>query len=588
MKKILICVFLFATAKVFADVNINASVDRNTVSFGESITLQVIVSGDVANIPKPELPQLTDFNVYSSGTSQNVSFVNGKVSSSITYNFVLSLNKPGKYTIKPVSLTVGGKTYSTNPISIEVLPAGSAPQQKQVVNVDEDEARGIFVTAQLDKKKVFVNEGLIYTFRFFTSRNLLSNPEYNPPNYTGFIVEDLPPQRNYQTTVNGKTYNVIEIKFELFPTSAGTYNLGVASLRTSVQDFSGNPADNFPNDSFFSGIFGSGKSIILKSKPLTVEVVSLPASNKPANFSGTVGKYNISVNTDKSEVEANNPLTVNVTVSGEGNIKSISEPKLPNIMGTRKYDTISSVNISKTNYKVSGSKVFKTVIVPERAGNLIVPELDFSYFDPDKKEYQKVKSSVIQVKVIPSKTPVSAQLPAFGSGVNVVGQDIRFIKTEIGENTNSKITNNLSNGLVIISFLFLIISAGYNRYNFFMSKNYGLIKSKIAFREFNKGIDKMHKRSIEIKDFYGIVFELIVKYISDKTKVTLSGMTFNEMEEVLTQKNLSQKDIKKIRDILEEADFIRFTPSAAQKIDFKEEAKRIKDVIYDIDKGWKL
>ncbi|MFH1540874.1 MAG: BatD family protein [Elusimicrobiota bacterium] len=591
----LFSIFCFLFTAIYANINIDASVDKNVINFGDSISLQVNVSGDVVNIPAPEIPQLIDFNVSSAGTSQNVSFINGRVSASLTYNYVLSPNKVGKFIIGSIKLVVAGKVYSTNPINIEVLGANSAVPQKQVNNqqlkIDNDKAREIFINVQLGKQKVFVNEGVTYTFRFFTSKNLLSNPEYHPPNFTGFMVEDLPPQRSYQAVINGKRYNVIEIKSELFPTAQGTYSLGAASLIANIQDFSNDPFRDPFNDDFFRGFFGSGKSIVVKSKQMNIEVIPLPHDNKPTNFSGSVGNYNIDSNVDKTEIEVNSPVTLTVTISGEGNIKSISEPKFPNIVGVRKYDTVSSVNISKTNYRISGSKIFKTVIIPERAGNFIVPEFEFSYFNCEKKKYESVKSTPIRVKVLPSllsKTIISTKLPSVTTNIDATEQDIRFIKTDLGINKNNRTKKTISNVLIIISFLIFLISFGYRKYNIFISKNYSFIKSKRAFREFEKGINRIQKNNITIKDFYGKDFDLIIKYFSDKTKMSLVGSTFNEIEDILRNRNLSQANITKVRDILEKSDFIKFTPFPNQNIDIKKESDNIKAVIYDIEKEWRL
>ncbi|PIU83767.1 MAG: hypothetical protein COS68_02250 [Elusimicrobia bacterium CG06_land_8_20_14_3_00_38_11] len=577
---------------IYAEININASVDKNTVNFGDSIILQVVVSGDVSNIPKPELPSLTDFNVYSSGTSQNISFVNGQVSSSVTYNFILSPNKPGKFTIGAVSLIVAGKKYSTAPINIEVLPSGSSPSQKQVnlpqTDISSQHNREIFVTAVLDKKRVFVNEAITYTFRFFTARNLYSNPEYRPPNFTGFMVEDLPPQKNYQTIIDGKRYNVIEIKTALFATSPGNYNLGEASLLASVRDFTNDPFGNFFDDDFFKGFFDGGKTVSVKSKPLSVEVLPLPSENKPANFSSAVGSYDIKSSADKSEVEVNNPITLTVTISGFGNVKSILEPKFPNIAGVRKYDTISSVNISKSNYKVSGSKTFNTVIVPLNPGYVIIPEFEFSYFNPSEKEYKRIKSNSIKIKVKPSTGSSSVKLPVASSGINIIEQDIRFIKTNIGKKSDNKTIFLVSNIIFIISVLIFLASFSCNRYNYFISKNYSLIKSRRAFKEFEKSIKNLIKNGVKSEEFYGGIYESLIKYISDKTRMAVSGYTFGEMENILLKKNLNADNIKEIKEILENANFMRFAPSVKGSIDFKAEATKIKETVRNIEKGWRI
>ncbi|MBN1384981.1 MAG: protein BatD [Elusimicrobia bacterium] len=580
---------------LYADISISASVDKDKVVFGESITLQVNVSGDVLNIPNPLLPELADFNVYSSGSSSKSSYsTDGKASSAETHSFILSPNKPGKFTINPITLTVKGKTYSTKPINVEVLPAGSGTAQpqkqvsKQKTEVTDGEKREVFITAELDKKKAFVNEGVTYIFRFFTSRNLYSNPRYSPPNFTGFIVEDLPPQRGYQTSINGRIYNVIEVKTMLFPTSPGVYNLGTASLSVSMRDFSRSPFGNLFDDDFFKDFFSSGKTTIVKSEPITLNVVALPEQGKHGNYSGAVGKYKINTSVDKSKVEANSPVTLTVSISGEGNIKSILEPRFPDIVGIRKYDTVSSVNVSKANYTVTGSKMFKTVIIPERPGDLIIPEVSFSYFDPEKKSYENIESESIQLKVLPSSKPVSAKQPAFSGGISILGQDIRFIKTEPGKKSDGNIRNIASNILLIITPILFLFSFGYNRYNFFVSKNFNLIRSKRAFREFDKKIGNLQKTPVDTRDFYSSVFDLIIKYLSDKSKTVLSGSTFAEIENILIQKNLSSDSIRKIRDILENTDFMRFSPSVDKNVNLKDDAIRIRTVIYNIEKDWKL
>jgi hypothetical protein len=577
-------------AGLYADVSISASVDRNTVNFGESVTLLVTVSGDAASIPKPALPQIADFNVYSSGTSQNISFVNGRVSSSLTYSFILSPVKPGKFTIPPVVLNFGGKAYPTAPIQIEVLAAAQqqkSTQQKQQVNVKEDAGgRDIFVTAQLDKSRARVNEGITYTMRFFTARQLLSQPEYGPPNFTGFFMEDLPPQRTYQATLNGSVYNVVEIKSKLFPTSPGAYNLGTASIRANVQDFSQDPFGGAFNDSFFRGLFGGGKTVEIKSKPISIEVVALPSAGKPQDFSGAVGSYSIKASVDKSELEANGPLTFTVEVAGEGNIKSIPAPKIPAIAGIRKYDTVASMNVSKADYRVTGSKVFKTVLVPERTGSVILPELEFSYFDPAQSEYRTIKTRQITVKVSPSSNPGSAAAAPSGEQVNVIGQDIRFIKSG-PDAVSARAVSAIADILLIFAALIFIFSAGYNRYTAFSEKNYDFLKSRRAFGNFSKAISKLKTGNAPPAECYGILYDLIIRYFSDKTQANLAGVTFAEMEAMLASKNLPKDRIDQVRRLLDEADFIRFAPKSSGG-DARAAAEHAGKIISDIEKAWKI
>ena len=93
------------------NISISASVDKNRVTLNEQLVLRVVVSGDVSDMPNPTLPGLSGFTAYSSGRSQNISIVNGKVSSSISFDYVLVPNSPGTHIIGSVVLDFRGNVY---------------------------------------------------------------------------------------------------------------------------------------------------------------------------------------------------------------------------------------------------------------------------------------------------------------------------------------------------------------------------------------------------------------------------------------------------------------------------------------------
>lgn len=594
MKKIIPIILFLMCAKTYAGININASVDKNRIAFGESVSLTVNVSGDISGLPKPALPAFPDFDVYSSGTSQNISFVNGKVSSSITHNFVLSPRKTGKFTISGITLSVGGKTYSTTPINIEVIPAGSSQsvpaQQKQSMgSAPETDDRGMFITAELDKRNVYVNEGVTYTFRFFSSRRMVAAPQYMPPNFTGFVTEDLPPQKNYQTQINGKVYNVIEIRTKLFPVTQGVYELGYASLRVRVQDFGGSPFGSIFDDDFFGNFFGASQEIVLKSKPIQVKVMPLPESAKPAGFSGTVGSFNVNASVDKNTVEQNSPVTLSVAVSGSGNIKSISAPNLPDMPGVKKYETISSLNIAKSESNVSGSKTFKTVIIPERVGVLKIPQVEYIFFDPGKREYVAKKTQALSIKVVPSMDVISGGGHISGKA-SVSERDIRFIKTDIGKQNDSRLWNIASLLLLGLSAALLLSSVVYRNVILGNIKGIWFFGKRKALKKFLKKIGNLNSEQIPLKEYYGLIVEYLMEYLSSKTGCQLTGFTLNEIENILLEKNLPEEYVIKIRNFLEEADLIRFTPDSAshgEKYLSSNPSENLCALIKKADKVWK-
>src|SRR3970040_2134843 len=120
-------IFLAVHIITAQEINFSAGVDRTEVGLNEQIVLTIQVSGNVQNIPQPQLPALKNFNVYASGRTQNFSFVNGQTSYTASFNYILIPTSTGQLTIEPAEITLEGKTYRTNPITITVSQGTITP-----------------------------------------------------------------------------------------------------------------------------------------------------------------------------------------------------------------------------------------------------------------------------------------------------------------------------------------------------------------------------------------------------------------------------------------------------------------------------
>ncbi|MBK8575415.1 MAG: protein BatD [Elusimicrobia bacterium] len=431
---LLFCVATLGSNGHAADLTFTAEVDRTTLTMNDTLTLQLTFSGGRISIPQPSLSDIPGFRATFAGQSQNISYVNGQVTSQVIFSFALAPLSPGEHVIPSVSMTVGGQTLSTNPIPIKVItgsaspaPANSAGQQNQ--NNVAHGGRTLFVTTTVDKKTATVGEQITLLFRFYSRAPLLSQPNYRPPDTTGFMSEDLPPQRQYVTNVEGIRYQVVELATALFPTSSGKFTIGPASLECNVQDF----RDPF-GDGFFQNLFTRGQAVTLRSDPLAITVRSVPETGRPATFRGDVGRFQISASFDKKSAKVHDPLTLTVTVSGEGNVKALSQPPLPETKEFKTYETLSSLNVDKKDGRLRGSKVFTTVMKPEVSGDLTFPPLSLSFFDPQTKEFRTVSTKPLTLSVAPADPTAASgsgvSFTAVSEGLKEMGRDIRFIKTQ--------------------------------------------------------------------------------------------------------------------------------------------------------------
>jgi hypothetical protein len=584
--KICFCLFiiLLLYSQIFADISISASVDKNVVSLGEQITLQVVVSGDTTNIPQPKIPQIQDFQIYSSGRSQSISIINGQVNSSITFTYILSPNRVGEFEIPPISVEYKGKIYQTEPIKIKVEKSISTPQKTvpQQQNVYQGKKRGVFIETFVDKHTAYVNEQITLTFRFYTKVNLLSQPQYSPPDTTGFITEDLPPQKNYYTIIDGDRYYVSEIKTALFPTTAGKFVIGAATVRCTIEDFD---IDDFFSDNFFRRFFSQGKEVVLKSEPIEIKVLPLPQP-QPQFFSGNVGKYTIDVSVDKQKIEQNESTFLNIKISGVGNIKSLTFSKslVENFLGKNFviYDSITTFDIKKENYVVKGSKTFKIPISVSSVGKFVIPEIKFVYFNPISKQYETVSSLPITLEVLPSTKQQVVQ-PLFSKTQSqhqqVSLEDIRYIKSFY------KVKNKKDFVSVFILLQFLpilcwVTALGYKKYEERKIKDFSKYRSSRAYKNAKNKLKNIYKSKNVVEEMYDIIAE----YLADKMNISKEAVSTQEINRFFKDR-VEPKVYNDLVALWEELNFYKFAPSKLDisKINLEEFVKKITNVLQKLE-----
>ncbi len=417
----LVCVPVTASA---ADITVTARVSSKRVSLNETFTLSVVVEGAMS-APAPELGRIVEqFTVYSSGTSSSMSIVNGRRMSSKQWNYSLLPRAPGSFVLGPVEVEVGGAIYSSEPIEIEVVEgesrrANGEMEVREATGSQTAASGDVFVTMTVDKAKAYVNEQITLSFKYYR-RVEPRGPRYESPDVTGFWTEDLPPPEEYFETVDGKRYRVTEIRTALFGAAAGTATVGEARLTYHAE---GAP---------FTFFRTQGEKKILSTKPITIEVLPLPSDGRARGFGGAVGQYRVESSVDVQEVEELKPVTLRVTVTGTGNVRTVPAPVPDDVPGFKVYESGSSTDISKKNGIVGGVRTFEYVFVPQQSGDLTIPGIELTYFDPARGRYDVARTDDISLKVA-TRTTIDEQVAgAVGAAISRVGADIRYIREPDG------------------------------------------------------------------------------------------------------------------------------------------------------------
>ncbi|MFQ6002462.1 MAG: BatD family protein [Candidatus Zixiibacteriota bacterium] len=579
------------------DISFNASVDKTEVRLDDQITLTISVSGNVKSIPRPQLPSLEGFTVYSAGRSQNFTYSGGKIASSVTFNYILVPREAGKFTIGSAEIALDGKIYKTDPINITV-GAGekpeSAPAPSQRKSVQKEELRGkdLFIETVVDKKKAYVNEQITLTFRFFQGVRLFKNPEYIPPSLTGFWAEDLPPRKQYYKVVNGRQYFVQELKTALFPTAAGRHTIGEAELKCTVEDldqfFRKDPFRMFDRD--LMSLFRQGRSQILRSKPIQIEVLPLPEMGRPENFGGTVGDFKLKVSVDKKEVQVGEPITLKMKLSGTGNVKSVGKPKVPELKGFRIYDSGSSENISKKNYLVRGVKTYEMVLIPKKAGKYNIPPLEFSFFDPKRKNYKTLRSDPILITALPGAQASPAEIAQLSKQeIGYATKDIRYIKlseSQLKDQGDDLYKNPLFLLFQVIPLLAFVVAWRYQKHQEKINSDIGYARTRRAHRFAKKRLGQAKKliATEKSKEFYAEAAKSMIGYVGDKLNLPAYGLTKDRIELELSNRGIEKEKIDNLLKLLDSCDYARFAPGSSEVEEMKRFLSLVEKAIVDLEK----
>lgn len=588
--------FVFAKLAFAADIQISASLDRQQVAMGEQAVLNVTVSGNVSNLPAPQPPGLSEFQISNAGTSQSFSWVNGQASARVIHTYILTPNQVGKFTIPPFRLTVEGQTLETQPLPLEVVKGNAAavpsPGASTQGGAPASQAPVAFVQGRLDKESAYVGEQITYSFRLYNRAAFLRQPQYQPPDTTGFWNEDLPPQRNFNESVKGVGYQVVEVRTALFPTHTGKATVGAATLNITLQNFSTDP---FAAD-FFQNFFGGGQTRALRSDPVSVQVKALP-SPAPAGFQGAVGDYALRAELDKSKIQVGQPLTLSLTVSGKGNIKAIPDIRLPAFTNFRTFDANAATNIEKKDYRVQGSKVFKTVLIPTASGKLSIPPVSFVYFNPGTQSYKTLTTKPIEIEVQPAAPgSAPAPLPSAGGnapapGIHVLNEDIHYIKTPATLSSQAKPLYR-SRAFLAINGLFLlgllgsatfplyrkIALANPRRRRFQEAKKIAGQRIKEAEAALGRSDTTQASRSLN---------RALQGYLAAKLGVEESGLSLRNAADVLASRSKSLGSVEKVKSLWNTLDRIQFAPAQTRAEDLRQSVNDLRVLITELDKELK-
>ena len=299
-----------------------ASLDRDSVTLGEQARLSLKFE-DVQPQNAPALPAVAGLRFQYVGPSSSFSFINGRTSSSITYNYIVSPQRDGKFVIPQMRVDVNGQQLSSSPITLTVLKV-NAPSAADVNSGTEV----AFLKLSFPNSKVYVGESTMARLDLYLRDDVqnFGNFQLTSSPANGFSVGkavELQNQRR-RVQVGNRVYTVIPLGIPLNVVRTGKLKLGPFTASAIVVL----PSQDNGGDSFFRQFFNQGeqKPVSLASETLQVESLPLPQQNRPANFTGAIGNFTMTATAGPTNLTVGDPITVRVEISGSGSLDTLNLP----------------------------------------------------------------------------------------------------------------------------------------------------------------------------------------------------------------------------------------------------------------------
>ena len=564
MKKILLSLlFLTAVLSLKAqdfEITLNAPTQ---VQAGSPFRLEVSVNAQNADLPQPDLK---NFQVLGRSTSSSMSFVNGDMSVKRSIIYTLIAEKTGTFTIPAVTVSYKGKNYNSNSLTINV--SGSDVQQQgggqgsqQNAEADspapQNASGNLFVDINCSKKEVFVGEQVIISASVYSRYNISGVEDVKTPGFKGFWVQDIFNPKNIsfdRKYIGNKEYlYTLWQKKALFAQKTGTLEIEPYDITFIVSDGWG---------------FNRTK-MSAKSKTVKVNVKPLPAG-KPDGFGGAVGNFTVSISTDKTELNLDEPMTVKVTVQGSGNFKLFETPKVEFPSAFEKFEPKSQENISANNNGISGTKTFSYMVIARQNGEFEIPGVNFSFFDPASKSYKTVSTKPLNITVKGERDSSMASVSTvMKADVENLGSDIKFIKTNFKlKNSNKKFFNSFEFWLIII-LLFALFAAVILWRLQQIKNNADVIGTKN--RRAGKTSRKRLKKAAEFlkqnqKDaFYVEILSALWGYLSDKLAIPASDLSRENVSEKFAAKGINEEVSNQVIEVLDTCEFEHYAPETMSR-----------------------
>ncbi len=564
-----------------------AKADRYTVGKNEQFTVTFSINDQASKFTAPDFG---DFQVVQGPmTSQNTVIQNFEMVVQLSYTFVLRPRRVGNLTIGAASIQAGSEKLYSKPLEIKVVER--SPQSEDP-NDPQNVARKLAYTRiKVSKRNVFVGEPFVATYQLLTRVNVGNPSELETISYANAYKKDIEQKSQNQPEqeiIDGEAFQVFTLKQHLIiPQKPGAFSPGTVAWEIPTQ-IPTNQRD------FFGRQMVQTIKQISEARFPTVEVKSLPAKDRPLNYSGGVGKLQFVVKASRTEVKANESVVLTLELSGEGNIKLTDMPEIEVPAAIEAFDPKYSERINETVNGMSGSKRQEFLLLPRFKGTYKIPAVSFSYFDLSTKTFKTIDSEEITITVLDG--------PAMGGGssgsntgtnsakgkesVTYLHEDILYIKTVTDPLTVIKpsfVSRKNAVYYILLYPLLLALIGGLALFYSRVNNNTPEKRRKSAKAALKKQFVKLENLATiqESASFYTTLSNALWNYFEGWLNIPKSEQSIEALKSKLILLELREEELTRIVKLFTRCEMVKYSPSGVSNM--KKDLEEAKEIITNLE-----
>ncbi|MDR2807103.1 MAG: BatD family protein [Puniceicoccales bacterium] len=356
------------------DIDISARFEPDEVDSNSEVRYIVNVANAFPDSFHPPVPN--GLHLRNKGVYQSSSIVNGVGTHQVSFVFSYVPQKTGTFEIPAYEIKINGKNYIVPSTKVKVADnlRKSSPRQNSSAQKKKDQV--ISLNVSLSRHKAYVGQNIPVTITIKCDHRIqLIHPVKMEILGDAFLRAPLPERP--KSRKHGQ-YEIYTWNTFITPLKSGTHEISFQAF-CSIQILH--------RMSFLS--FAEEEPIDLISEPVAVEVFPLPEA--PTNFCGSVGQFTLKnpcLSSDR--VLLGEPVTLTIDVEGQGNFARLQPPEIANSTHSESWKVFppKSTFIAYDDYNFKGKKTIEYVLIPQKTGEIVLPDIVLTYFNPETERFE--------------------------------------------------------------------------------------------------------------------------------------------------------------------------------------------------------